>query len=197
MIFDPSAALLQAHPSQNVGIQSFTGFDLAAQQPLSINVNGLNKPVDRSGIWSSQMYNSLGQNSFGFPAQTFSPSSARRPTPAGFLGGYNLMRDEDALISGDPSSIGPGSIPDLSQFSLQRPHQAIHQARTRSASSLNTIHSLGSTATPPASAPATTTTYAEATGAGDAFAAAYGPAFSVGRVQGGGNTFNAAMGLFM
>ncbi|KAG9038895.1 hypothetical protein FRB95_013573 [Tulasnella sp. JGI-2019a] len=206
MIFDPSSALLQAHPTHNIGIQNqFSGFDLGTiQQPLGLTLGPVNK---QAAAWNAQhMYNPNQYNN-GYQQNYSPPSSAHGPASANFLASFGLGDD-----GGDASSVSSGSLSDnlSSQFHLQHQHQLQEQAhqqqfRTRSSSSVNTLRSINTamkpSTSPPSSAPATATTYAEAGSAGDAFAAAYGSSFPMGvgavRVPGGGNTFNAAMGLFM
>lgn len=194
MIFDPTATLLQAHPSQNVGIQSFNPFDLGIQQPLGLTGLGPvtpTKAVDRN-VWNAQqLYNPMAQQNmaaFNYVQQ----QQQQQQQSAQAFGGYGLSRDDD--VNGDASSVSSGSIPDLAQFPMMP-----QVNRTRSASTIH--HSVkvnNGNVSPPTSAPPTATTYAEA---GDAFAAAYRSTFPMGveavRVPGGGNTFNAAMGLFM
>ncbi|KAG8881330.1 hypothetical protein FRB97_009672 [Tulasnella sp. 331] len=204
MIFDPSAALLQAHPTQNVGIQNFAGFDLGnIQQPLGLTLGPMSSS-NKAAAWNAQqMYN--GSNSYvnnGYQASN----------SANFLSGFGLLNQDDGDAA---SSVSSGSLPDNmpSHFMQQQHHlhqqaqqqqQQAQQNRTRSSSNIHTLRSINTAlkaSTPPSSAPASATTYAEANAAGDAFAAAYGSSFpmNVGavRVPGGGNTFNAAMGLFM
>jgi hypothetical protein len=185
MIFDPSAALLQAHPNQNVGIQSFNTFDLSIQQPLGLSGLGPvtpTKPVDRN-MWNAQQFynNTMAQQNLA----AFNYAQQQQQT----FGGFGFVREED--VNGDASS-----IPDMAQFPLMP-----QVNRTRSASTIHSSVKINAgNVSPPTSAPPTATTYAEANAAGDAFAAAY-RSFPMGveavRVPGGGNTFHAAMGLFM
>lgn len=191
MIFDPTAALLQSHTTHNAGIQNFNAYDFAPQaHHLGLTGLGPISPnkMDRQALWNQQML--MAQSAaYGFP-QTFTPpTSAHGPASANFLSGFGL-RDEDIHGGSDASSVGSNSIPDMGQFQLSHPQQVM---RTRSAS---TVHQINKSGSPPTSAPATATTYAEANAAGDALAAAYGATFP-NRVPGGGNTYGAAMGLFM
>jgi len=198
MIFDPSAALLQAHPSQNVGIQSFNAFDLGIQQPLGLSGLG---PVNQNKQWNAQqLYGPMAQQNVAAynyaqqHQQSFTPPASNGPVSAHYLGNFGLVRDDDV---GDASSVSSGSLPDMTQFPIMPQAQ-----RTRSASTISSLHSLNTnvkgSGTPPSSAPATATTYAEANAAGDVFAAAYRNfPMEAARVPGGGNTFHAAMGLFM
>ncbi|KAG8982366.1 hypothetical protein FRB90_006846 [Tulasnella sp. 427] len=181
MIFDPSAALLQSHPTHNAGINAYNGFDFNTQ---SLGLTGM-PPAKGANQWQSGLFT---------PQQTYAqPASfGSSPSAASFLGGFGLRAEEETSSNSDVSSVVGF---DLNQVNVVHPGMA---HRSRSSASLANLQVAGA-GTPPASA--TSATYAEAATAGDAFAAAYG-AFpsavpAVGRVIGGGNAYGAAMGLFM
>lgn len=181
MIFDPSAALLQSHPTHHAGINGYSSYDLGNQTHASLGLAGLGPVSPTKAQWNNSMFSPINQQNYG-QQQSYGPSG-------NFLGGFGL-REEDNT---DASSNASGSVPELSGFV----HPGMNH-RSRSASNLANIQTNHSAGSPPSSAPPSATTYAEANSAGDAFAAAYGAAFPVNaRVPGGGNTYGASMGLFM
>ncbi|KAG8897627.1 hypothetical protein FRB99_008025 [Tulasnella sp. 403] len=180
MIYDPNANMLQAHPTHQAGINAFPSFDMAGAPQLGL---GIPPAPKAQPVWNNQVFGSLPQ--YGQQQMYPSPTSHNGT----FLGGLGL-RDDDAT---DASSTSSASIADLTPFNFQQPIAP----RTRSASTLAALQTSlkAGGSTPPSSAPPTATTYAEAaSAAGDAFSAAYA---AYPRVAGGGNTYGAAMGLFM
>jgi hypothetical protein len=153
LIFDPSAALLQSHQTQNAGINAGYAYDLT---PATYAV------VPKANQWNAQVFN-------GYQSAT--------PANYNFFG----LRD-------DESTDGTSSVGSLNDM-------AFHPGMTRARSTGTLQTSNLSAGTPPSSAPASATTYAEAN-AGDAFSAAYA-AYPTARVPGGGSAYSAAMGLFM
>lgn len=184
VIYDPSAALLQSHPTHNAGINAYNGYDF---NPQSLGLSGM-PPTKGANQWQSGLFT---------PQQTYAqPASfGSSPSAASFLGGFGLRADDDASSASD---VGSAVGFDLNQVNVV--HPGLPQHRSRSSLSLANLQTgLKGAGTPPTSAPATASSYVEA---GDAFAVAYGAAFpsavpAVGRVPGGGNAYGAAMGLFM
>lgn len=113
------------------------------------------------------------------------------PPSASFLGGFGLRADD-----ADDSS--NSSVSDFGAAAYGAHPGMGARSRSGLASIQTALKPQQQAGTPPASAPASATTYAEAANsAGDAFAAAYNAFPAPVRVPGGGNTYGAAMGLFM
>lgn len=184
MIFDPTAALLQSHPTHNAGINAFGPFD------GSFDVNA--HPAAQQFSFPGQLERQSQEKLAAWNAQNFILAAAQQHQQQ-FAQQNNSFYSDDGSVS---SSVGSAHGADVHQMQQ-------NALRSRSSSTIPGLASspVRGTMTPPSSAPATATTYAEASG--DVFNAAYGYGANGWKnhgkelMVGGGNGFGATMGLFM